>query len=185
MPLNKETKPNLILYNHLQKKEKKSQETILKKCKYKFVFIYFINENVRYILCLEFWKCKYEYKKKLHKKCQYKHTIKTPYILLPNCLAFNNPRCIPVSRGCRICQLYLCWGVRPPPWFNECPGHDIKLPNGKAPFLELWGMCSTPSLPLFLGSLWPRVVIPVRVPSMDQIELLNHLTVCKQMINIE
>ena len=28
--------------------------------------------------------------------------------------------------------------------------------------LELWGIWTTPSLPLLLGSLWPRVVVPDR-----------------------
>ena len=37
--------------------------------------------------------------------------------------------------------------------------------------LELWGMLSTLSLPLPPGPLWPRVVAPYRVLSMDQIEL--------------
>ena len=31
---------------------------------------------------------------------------------------------------------------------NECPKYDIKQSDGEAPLkLELWGMCSTPSLP--------------------------------------
>ena len=37
--------------------------------------------------------------------------------------------------------------------------------------LELWGMRSTPSLPLFPGRLWLGVVAPDRVISMGQIEL--------------
>ena len=37
--------------------------------------------------------------------------------------------------------------------------------------LELWGMQSTPSLPLFPDPLWPGVVAPDRDPSMGQIEL--------------
>ena len=37
--------------------------------------------------------------------------------------------------------------------------------------LELWGMWSTPSLPLLPGSLWPGVVAPDRVLFMGQIEL--------------
>ena len=42
---------------------------------------------------------------------------------------------------------------------NECPGYDTKQSDGKAPVMpELWGMRSTPSLPLLLGSLWPRMV---------------------------
>ena len=35
---------------------------------------------------------------------------------------------------------------------------------------ELWGMRSTPLLPLFAGSLWSGVVVSDRVLSMDQIE---------------
>ena len=31
------------------------------------------------------------------------------------------------------------------------------------------------SLPLLPGPLWPRVIAPVGIPSMDQIELFNHL----------
>ena len=60
--------------------------------------------------------------------------------------------------------------------------------------LELWGMRSTPLLPLIPGLLWLGVVVPDRVLSMGQIELnsvlmLNqiirnrtflHLTMCKQ-----
>ena len=38
--------------------------------------------------------------------------------------------------------------------------------------LELWGMQSTPSLPLLPGPLWPGVVAPDRVEFMGQIELL-------------
>ena len=37
--------------------------------------------------------------------------------------------------------------------------------------LELWGIRSTPSLPLLLGSLWPRVVAPDRFLTMGQIQL--------------
>ena len=36
---------------------------------------------------------------------------------------------------------------------------------------ELWGMQSTPSLPLLPGPLWSGVVVPDRVLSMSQIEL--------------
>ena len=39
--------------------------------------------------------------------------------------------------------------------------------------LKLWGMQNTPSLPLFPGPLWPRVVAPDRVLSMGQIELFD------------
>ena len=56
---------------------------------------------------------------------------------------------------------------------NECPGYDTKPSDGEAPVLEPWGMWNTYSLPLFLGPLWPGVVVPVRVPSMGQIELVS------------
>ena len=55
--------------------------------------------------------------------------------------------------------------------------------DGEAPvMLELWGMQSTPSLPLLPGILWPTVVAPDRVLSMGQIELVDIWTECKQMI---
>ena len=72
--------------------------------------------------------------------------------------------------------------------------------------LEGWGMWSTSSLSFFSGSLWLRVVALDRVLSMGQIEpfdilncvqtndlyqtelfeteLLDHLTVCKQMSDV-
>ena len=37
--------------------------------------------------------------------------------------------------------------------------------------LELWGMQSTPSLPLLPGPLWSGVIASERVLSMGQIEL--------------
>ena len=36
---------------------------------------------------------------------------------------------------------------------NECPGYDIKASDDEVPALEIWGICSTLSLPLFLGPL--------------------------------
>ena len=64
----------------------------------------------------------------------------------------------------------------PPP--NECPGYDIKLLDGDAPALEIWGMLITPSLP---GPLWPRVVTSDRVLYLAHIEQ----TVCKQMTDVK
>ena len=56
-------------------------------------------------------------------------------------------------------------GKDPP---NECPGYDTKQSDGEVPaVLELWGMWSTPSLPLLPGPLWPGVVAPDRALSMD------------------
>ena len=52
----------------------------------------------------------------------------------------------------------------------KCPGYDIKPSDGEAPVLELWGIWSTPSLPLFPYSLWPGVVAPDRILSMGQVE---------------
>ena len=44
----------------------------------------------------------------------------------------------PVDPDCRMYRLYLCKGVKPPP--NECPGYDTTQGEGKAPFLEFWGV---------------------------------------------
>ena len=55
---------------------------------------------------------------------------------------------------------------------NECPAYDAKQSDGEVlVMLELWGMRSTPSLPSLPALLWPGVVAPDRVQSMDQIEL--------------
>ena len=75
---------------------------------------------------------------------------------------------------------------------NECPGYDTKQTDGETSvLLRLWGMQSTPSLPLLLGPLWSEVIVPEKVLSMGQIITLNwiiwkeqflHLTVCKQKL---
>ena len=50
---------------------------------------------------------------------------------------------------------------------HECPGYDTKQSDGEVPVvLELWGIRSTPSLPLLSGSLWLGIVVPDRVLSM-------------------
>ena len=65
---------------------------------------------------------------------------------------------------------------------NKCPGYNIKPSDGEAPvMLEPWGTWSTLSLPSLPGPLKPRVVAADRVLSMGQIELFDHLTVCKQI----
>ena len=72
-------------------------------------------------------------------------------------------RYCPVSWGCRIHWLHLSRGVRPP--LNKCPGYDTKQSDGEVPaMLELWGMRSTPSLPLLPGPLRPGVVAPDKGP---------------------
>ena len=58
---------------------------------------------------------------------------------------------------------------------NKCTGYDTKPPYGHASVLELWGMWNTLALPLLPGLLCPGWGIPVRVPSMGQIEELNLL----------
>ena len=76
----------------------------------------------------------------------------------------------PVCLGCRI-QLLLCCGVRLPP-LNECPGYYTKQSDGDVPvILELWGILSTPLLPLLPGPPWAEAVAPERALSIGQIEL--------------
>ena len=68
---------------------------------------------------------------------------------------------------------------------NQCPGYNTKPSDGKAPVFEFWGVWSTPSLPLIPRPPWPEMAVPFRSPSMGQIELFNHLTVHKQITNVE
>ena len=57
---------------------------------------------------------------------------------------------------------------------NECFGYDTKQSDGEIPVMEmLWGIRSTLSLPLFQSPLWPGMVAPDSVLSMDQIELFD------------
>ena len=89
------------------------------------------------------------------------------YWKLYNCLQKEktNFNCS-VGWGCKIYWLHICREVRPPPP-NECPGYDTKQSDGKAPImLELWGMQSTPSLPLLPGLHWPGMIAPDRALSM-------------------
>ena len=54
---------------------------------------------------------------------------------------------------------------------NECPGYDTKQSDGMTPVNQkLWGMQSTPSLPLLPSQLWFYVVAPDRALSMGWIE---------------
>ena len=70
----------------------------------------------------------------------------------------------PVGWGCRIHRLLLCRGVRSPR-SNECPEFDTKQSDGEVPvMLELWGMQSTPTLPLLPGPLKSRMVAPDKGP---------------------
>ena len=68
----------------------------------------------------------------------------------------------PVGWGCKIHRLLLCRGVRHP-LPNECPGYDTKQSDGEVRvILGLWGMQSTPSLPLLPSPLWPGMVVSDR-----------------------
>ena len=50
---------------------------------------------------------------------------------------------------------------------KECPGYETKQSEGKVSvMLELWGMRSTPLLPLLPGPVWPGVVALDRALSM-------------------
>ena len=64
---------------------------------------------------------------------------------------------------------------------NQCPGYVFEQSDVKAPAWEIWGMWSTPSLPLLLSPLWTRVVALDRVLFMGQIEQ----TVCKQITGVK
>ena len=51
------------------------------------------------------------------------------------------------------------------PTLNECPGFDTNQSDDEVPvMLKLWGMRSTPSLPLLPAPLWPGVVAPDKGP---------------------
>ena len=54
---------------------------------------------------------------------------------------------------------------------HQWVGYDTKQSDGEVPvMLGLWGIQSTPSLPLLPGPLWPGVVAPDRALSIGQIE---------------
>ena len=59
------------------------------------------------------------------------------------------------------------------------PGYETKHSGCVAPNMELWRMKNTSSLPLHIGQLWSRVVVPVRVLAMGQIEQFKHLLYLK------
>ena len=47
------------------------------------------------------------------------------------------------------------------------------MSDGEAPVLNIWKVGITQSLPLLPGSLWPGMVVPVRNPSTDQIDMFK------------
>ena len=92
-----------------------------------------------------------------------------------------------VGWDCRRHWLFLCRGVRTPP---PCPGYDTKQSNDETPVMpELWGMQSTPSLPLLPGPLCPGVVALDKVLFMGEIELncvhmLNWIVEIEQFLHL-
>ena len=88
----------------------------------------------------------------------------------------------PVRLGCRIVWLHLCTRGRTSLPTNKYPGYDTKPSDDEPSVLEFWEMWNISSLTLLLGPLWPRVVAPVRVPSLGQIKLFNHLSATKWLM---
>ena len=59
---------------------------------------------------------------------------------------------------------------------NESPAYDSKQSDVEVPVIQgLWGMQSTPSLPLLQDPLWPGVVALDRALYMGYIELIAYL----------
>ena len=59
---------------------------------------------------------------------------------------------------------------------NKCPVYDPKPSDSEVPvMLGLWGIRSTPSLPLLPGPLCPGVVVPDRAQFIGWIELTAYL----------
>ena len=87
-------------------------------------------------------------------------------------IAFKLPRTFsgPIGWDCRIHQLQLCRGVR---FLATCVlKYDTKQFDSSVRVMkELWGMQSSPSLPLLPGPLSHEVVAPDRAKFMGQIEL--------------
>ena len=66
-----------------------------------------------------------------------------------------------------LCIAQLAGAVEYTDCTSECPGYDTKQSDGEVlVMLELWGMRSTPSLPLFPGPLSPGMVAPDMAMSM-------------------
>ena len=79
--------------------------------------------------------------------------------------SYSKQKCYPVgSMGAGVPTPTLQRGKTPP---YEYPGYDTKQSDGEVPLmLELWGMWSTPSLPLPPSPLWPEMEAPDRALSM-------------------
>ena len=85
------------------------------------------------------------------------------------------PRKSPLLTGFRICQLHSLQRSNTSPQKISYPKYNTKLHLiMKLQFLS-YGECGvTTTLPLLPGSLWPRVVVPISIPSMGQIDVLEN-----------
>ena len=81
------------------------------------------------------------------------------------------PNECPVAQSAGAVEYTNCFSAEGYDSPSECPEFDTKQSDCEASvMLEPWGMRTTPSLPSLPGLLWPGVVAPERVLSMDQIE---------------
>ena len=76
---------------------------------------------------------------------------------------------VPYQIGLDVENIY-CISAEAYELSNECPDYGVKPSDSETPALEIWGIRSTPSLPLLPGPLWLGVVASDRVLSMGQIE---------------
>ena len=67
--------------------------------------------------------------------------------------------------GLKMCWLYPLWKGKTL-LRKRCTKYD-KTSDGEVSVLKIWSIASLPLLP---GPLWPRVVVPLRIPSMSQID---------------
>ena len=80
---------------------------------------------------------------------------------------------VSLGQGLEYTDYIPCWGVGP-----LHPKYDLlgmtTASDDKVPFLELWRMWNISWLPLLPVPLWAGVLVPFRVPSMGQIDLLHN-----------
>ena len=98
-------------------------------------------------------------------------------VLLITAIKDNQPNISSVGGGCGVQNTLTTslWSGKTFP-HNECAGYDT---NAEVSDQKIWGIWSTHILSLLPGQLWRRVVVPVRVLSINQIELANHLLYLK------
>ena len=123
-------------------------------------------------LSIFFWLCLYPF-------IQFKSFLMSAVVcliwdlfsfLINNQLYFN---LLAQSAGAvRLCRLHLRKGVRNPPYV--CFRYYTKTASdGEAPVLKLWKTWTVPSLPLFPGPHETRIVVPIIISSIGQIEIFN------------